>query len=84
MSRLCAKIGQCQLELRDVNGALRTFEKQLASSEEKDIESARRARPRPTPIWRTRMRCLMKRWKPWRSRRTLEGSPQYNKRGTRR
>ena len=37
MSRLCAKIGQCQLELRDVNGALRTFEKQLASaSEEKD------------------------------------------------
>ena len=38
MSRLCAKIGQCQLELRDVNGALRTFEKQLSSaSEEKDI-----------------------------------------------
>ena len=37
MSRLCAKIGQCQLELRDVNGALRTFEKQLASAgEEKD------------------------------------------------
>ena len=37
MSRLCAKVGQCQLELRDVNGALRTFEKQLSSaSEEKD------------------------------------------------
>ncbi len=37
MSRLLAKVGQCQLELRDVNGALRTFEKQLASaSEEKD------------------------------------------------
>ncbi len=37
MSRLCAKIGQCQLELRDVNGALRTFEKQLSSAnEEKD------------------------------------------------
>ena len=37
MSRLCAKIGQCQLELRDVQGALRTFDKQLSSaSEEKD------------------------------------------------
>jgi len=37
MSRLCAKIGQCQLELRDINGALRTFDKQLSSaSEEKD------------------------------------------------
>ena len=37
MSRLCAKVGQCQLELRDVNGALQTFEKQLSSaSEEKD------------------------------------------------
>ena len=32
MSRLCSKIGQCQLELRDVNGALRTFEKQLSSA----------------------------------------------------
>mmetsp|Transcript_7322 Transcript_7322/g.22865 ORF Transcript_7322/g.22865 Transcript_7322/m.22865 type:complete len:302 (-) Transcript_7322:89-994(-) len=37
MSRLCAKIGQCQLELRDVPGALGTFEKQLSSAtEEKD------------------------------------------------
>ena len=37
MSRLCAKIGQCKLELRDVPGALGTFEKQLSSaSEEKD------------------------------------------------
>ena len=32
LSRLCAKIGQCQIELRDVNGALRTFEKQLSSA----------------------------------------------------
>ena len=32
MSRLCSKIGQCQLELRDVPGALRTFEKQLSSA----------------------------------------------------
>ena len=32
MSRLCAKIGQCKLELRDVRGALGTFEKQLSSA----------------------------------------------------
>ena len=32
MSRLCAKIGQCKLELRDVPGALGTFEKQLSSA----------------------------------------------------
>ena len=57
MSRLCAKIGQCQLELRDVNGALRTFEKQLSSAtEEKDKVYERRARPRHMPsIWPTRM-----------------------------
>ena len=37
MSRLCAKIVQCKLELRDVQGALQTAEKQLSSaSEEKD------------------------------------------------
>ena len=42
MSRLCAKIGQCQLELRDVNGALRTFEKQLSSANEEKDKSIRK------------------------------------------
>ena len=42
MSRLCAKIGQCQIELRDVNGALQTFEKQLSSATEEKDKSIRK------------------------------------------
>ena len=59
MSRLCAKIGQCQLELRDVERRPPDLREAAIFRDRGEGQGhiARRARPRLMPIWPTRKRC---------------------------